>query len=187
MKRPWIEVLEPDRAQGPLKDVYTRTIGSRGALAEVHKIHSLNPESLDAHMILYKTLLYGRSPLHRREREMIAVAVSRSNGCEYCTTHHREAMARYEKDTAVLDACEGGEWSKLSERDEAICAYVEKLTLSPSSMREEDVAALREAGLSDVEILDAAQIAAYFNFVNRLVLGLGVPLESPSGRSGFKY
>jgi alkylhydroperoxidase family enzyme len=49
------------------------------------------------------------------------------------------------------------------------------------------VAALRAAGLSDVEVLDAAQITGSFNFVNRLVLGLGVAVEAEAERQGYKY
>lgn len=45
-------------------------------------------------------------------------------------------------------------------------------------MRQEDVGALRSAGLSDAEILDVCQVAAYYNFVNRLADGLGVELEA---------
>lgn len=46
---------------------------------------------------------------------------------------------------------------------------------------------LREENLSDEAILDIVQIVAYFNFVNRIVLGLGVPLESSEEREGYKY
>jgi alkylhydroperoxidase family enzyme len=45
-------------------------------------------------------------------------------------------------------------------------------------MEERDVERLREAGLSDAEILDACQITAYYNYVNRLADGLGVELEA---------
>lgn len=187
MPRPWIEVIGPERAEGPLREVYEKTLKGRGALAEVHKIHSLHPESLTAHMNLYMTLMFGRSPLHRRERELIGVAVSRSNGCAYCVAHHSDALARYEKDAVKIAAVQGGDWGALKGRDGALCIYAEKLTKSPAAVREEDVAALRAVGLSDAEILDTAQIAAYFNFVNRLVLGLGVALEGDGERTGFKY
>lgn len=56
-------------------------------------------------------------------------------------------------------------------------AYAEKLTLQPESVRETDVTALREAGLEDEAILHVAEVVAYFNFVNRMAEGLGVPLE----------
>lgn len=44
-------------------------------------------------------------------------------------------------------------------------------------MGETDVAALRSVGLGDAEILDVCQVAAYYNYVNRLAQGLGVELE----------
>ncbi|MBI4350008.1 MAG: peroxidase-related enzyme [Elusimicrobia bacterium] len=183
----WIEVIEPERAEGKLKEIYDETLRSRGALAAVHKIHSLHPESLTAHMALYMTLLYGKSPLLRRERELIAVAVSRANGCPYCIGHHSDAFARYEKDPVRVEAAKEGRWEEFPANEAALCRYADKLTRAPSASSEADVAALRAAGYGDQAVLDAAQIAAYFNFVNRLVLGLGVHLEEGAEREGFKY
>ncbi len=55
--------------------------------------------------------------------------------------------------------------------------YALKLTLHPQEVTEYDLVPLREAGLTDSAIHDAATIMAYFNFVNRLASGLGVSLE----------
>ena len=52
--------------------------------------------------------------------------------------------------------------------------YAKKLTVSPAEMREADVQELKAAGLDDGEILEANQIIGYFNYVNRLLNGLGV-------------
>ena len=98
-----------------------------------------------------------------------------------------DAMARYEKRPEYVRAARDGNWEALVPRDRALCLYAEKLTKVPNQMAEEDVAALRTAGLGDAEILDVAQIAAYFNFVNRIVLGLGVAVEDDEARRGFKY
>lgn len=181
----WIRIVEPEEADGDLKAVYDATKARRGALAAVHKIHSLHPETLTAHMALYMELLFGPSPLARREREAIAVAVSRTNGCAYCVAHHSEALARYEKNPDVLAAVREGRWHELDPRASRLCIYAEKLTRDPSSVRESEIELLRGAGLDDRAILDAAQIAAYFNFVNRLVLGLGIGLEEK--RDGYRY
>lgn len=63
--------------------------------------------------------------------------------------------------------------------------YAVKLTTHPNRMAESDVGRLREAGLGDGEILDICQVAAYYNFVNRLADGLGVELERYwDGRTG---
>ena len=65
----------------------------------------------------------------------------------------------------------------LSNADRALLAYVEKLTLRPWDMVEDDVVALREADFGDAAILDINQVTAYYAYVNRLADGLGVDLE----------
>jgi len=52
--------------------------------------------------------------------------------------------------------------------------YAVKLTLTPGEMREVDLVAMRTHGLSDRDILDVNQVAAYFAYVNRVADGLGV-------------
>jgi alkylhydroperoxidase family enzyme len=70
-----------------------------------------------------------------------------------------------------------------------MCAYARRLTLTPGEVDQSDVSALREAGLDDGEILDLNQIVSCFAYVNRSVLGLGVPIDdgplglSPDGTS----
>lgn len=59
----------------------------------------------------------------------------------------------------------------------AVLAYAEKLTRSPGEMRAEDVDMLREEGWDDRSIHDAAQVVAYFNYINRIADGLGVDPE----------
>ena len=67
--------------------------------------------------------------------------------------------------------------ASLNEADQAMLAYVEKLTLRPWEMLKDDVIALRAAGFSDAAILDINQVTGYYAYVNRLADGLGVELE----------
>lgn len=62
----------------------------------------------------------------------------------------------------------------LTEAECAMLEYTEKLTLTPSAMREEDVRKLRAVGWTDRDILDIVQVCAYFNFRTRVVDGLGL-------------
>lgn len=55
--------------------------------------------------------------------------------------------------------------------------YVVKLTRTPGDVGQEDVERLKEAGFDDTAVLDICQVAAYYNYVNRLADGLGVELE----------
>ena len=67
--------------------------------------------------------------------------------------------------------------AEISPRLHAILEYAVLLTNKPSMVRTDDIAALRQAGLSDEAVLHVAEITSYFNFVNRLADGLGVRLE----------
>ena len=62
-------------------------------------------------------------------------------------------------------------------KDRAMLDYAAKLTREPWTVREPDVQALRTAGFIDTDILDIAQIVAYFAYVNRIADGLGVAVE----------
>ncbi|MFT4710875.1 MAG: putative peroxidase-related enzyme [Planctomycetota bacterium] len=67
--------------------------------------------------------------------------------------------------------------AELGAADAELCAYAEKLTLSPAEMTESDVADLRALGFDDVAIHDAIQVIAYFNYINRIADGVHVDLE----------
>ena len=65
---------------------------------------------------------------------------------------------------------------ELTPAEFAMLEFAEKLTLTPSNMREADVEKLRAAGWSDRDILDIVHVCAYFNFRVRVVDGLGLEL-----------
>lgn len=75
------------------------------------------------------------------------------------------------------------EAAALEPADEPLLRYAIGLTLEPGGMTRADVEAVREAGFSDREILQANMIVGYFNFVNRIAVGLGAeaPLEEVGG------
>ena len=78
----WIEVIDEDEAEGPLRSLYERCL-DHGRVDNILKIHSLHPESLDAHLHVYRNIMFGPGPLGRAEREMAAVVVSTANCCHY--------------------------------------------------------------------------------------------------------
>jgi len=71
----------------------------------------------------------------------------------------------------------------LEPRRHAMLAYVEKLTRSPSAVEQADVEGLREAGFGDRDVLEIAEVTAYYAYVNRIADGLGVELEPGSAGS----
>lgn len=182
----WIEEIAVDDAEGRLAEIYGDLAAKRGKVANILKVHSLNPEALKAHLDLYMTVMFERSDLSRAEREAIAVVVSSANDCEYCIQHHLEALKAYIKDEdtlAILAAGDGLE--TLEPRLSNIVRHADKLTTAPEAMTESDLGELRAVGLSDRDILDVTLITAYFNFVNRVALGLGVDFD-PDELKGYR-
>jgi len=80
---PWIRMLGRDEAEGELAGLYEKVAPDGGIVDNILAIHSLHPETLNDHLRLYRTIMYGSGPLTRREREVVAVAVSAANHCHY--------------------------------------------------------------------------------------------------------
>lgn len=179
----YIRVIDEDEADGELFEVYDHVQKARGRLSNVLRIESLNPRALRRHVDLYMELLFSKGPLSRPERELIAVTVSAANDCGYCVTHHAEALGRHVKDADFVQqvVADIGK-APLDDRQRALVDFALGLTHDPGKGREAAVDALRKAGFADEAILHATEIVAYFNFVNRIVSGLGVGLEDAGER-----
>jgi len=182
----WIEEVDVSEAEGKLAEMYAALIKQRGKVSNILKVHSLNPGAMGNHLDLYMTLMFGKSGLSRGEREAIAVVVSANNDCEYCVNHHAEALRRYVKDEDTLNMLMTADGLEtLEPRLSNIVRHAEKLTNAPVAMTESDLGELRAEGLSDEDILDLTLIVAYFNFVNRIALGLGVTFSAEE-MSGYR-
>lgn len=66
----------------------------------------------------------------------------------------------------------------------ALLEFAEKLTEAPASIGPGDIDILRSHGLDDEAISSATQVIAYFNYINRIAEGLGVPHEEWLGEDG---
>ncbi len=175
----WIKEISKEDSK-TLKDIYERSEKRTGEpVANVLKAHSLSPETLEAHMRLYETVMFNEGALSRTHREMIGVVVSKANECPYCVTHHNDALLLISRDKERLARiAEDYENADLTTLEKRICDYAVKLTKTPYKMMEEDIQGLRDAGLDDLGIFEVNQTTAYYCYVNRIVSGLGVELET---------
>ena len=79
----WIELVRLENARGVLRQEYENALARAGQIWNIVRIMSPNPRVLRESMGLYGAAMFGRSPLSRSQREMLAVVVSRTNGCVY--------------------------------------------------------------------------------------------------------
>jgi uncharacterized peroxidase-related enzyme len=180
--RAWILNIGETEAEGELNRVYEEIKVKRGSVSNVMKAQSLDPESMKLHLDLYLHLMFGKSTLNRLEREMIAVVVSHLNNCTYWVTHHSEALLHHSKNPSLQAELERHAFETVSPKDRAMLEYAVKLTEHPEKMLKIDIERLRSSGLNDKAILRINLITSYFNFVNRIVSGLGVQLENKESR-----
>lgn len=175
----WIDEVDAEDAEGKLAEIYADLVKKRGKVSNILKVHSLSPAAMGNHLELYMTLMFGKSGLSRAEREAVAVVVSASNDCSYCVNHHAEALRRYIGDDETLELLINADGLEaLEPRLSNIVRHAEKLTSAPAAMTESDLDELRAVGLEDRDILDLTLVTAYFNFVNRIALGLGVEFSA---------
>lgn len=171
----WIKCIEVEEATGKLREYYEHIKRTRGKIANILKVQSLNPKALKAHLELYLALMFERYGLTRIQREMIATVVSATNKCGYCTTHHGEVLLHLTKDAEfVRKIKQDFDKVNLTRKDYTMLKYAVKLTKNPSELRQQDIEELRQVGFNDADILGINLITSYFNFVNRIALGLGV-------------
>ncbi|RLQ89602.1 alkylhydroperoxidase [Notoacmeibacter ruber] len=140
-----------------------------GIVPNVLVAHAFDAERLDTFAKFYNSLMLAPSGLTKAEREMIAVTVSAINRCHYCLTAHGAALRQLTGDPALAETItQNWRAADLSERQRAMLAFVEKLSLRPAAMDEADRQALRDAGFSDRDIFDIASVAGFYAMSNRL-------------------
>ena len=181
---PWIETVAYEDANGKLKALYDRVKGPDNNVDNIMMMHSLRPHTMEGHMALYKYVLHHRdNTIDKWFLETIGVWVSTLNKCEYCVKHHFAGLKRLladDKKAAQLKAAIDSDniaAAPLDERQKTAMEYTRRLTQNLTSVLEDIIKKMRAAGYSDGEILEINQVAAYFNYANRTVLGLGCSTE----------
>lgn len=137
---------------------------------------ALDPEILKERTPLFNDIMYARCGLSRAERELGALGASVVNHCVYCAAVHANRFNQLSKRPEVVEAIyRYGPGARLPPRDQAILDFAIKLSRQPQALQTADLAALRDVGLSDLEVLDLIHSVAIFGWANRLMHTLGQP------------
>ncbi|MEN3976870.1 peroxidase-related enzyme [Emcibacter sp. SYSU 3D8] len=150
-------------------------INSYPADADPIDVYTAYPEVYEPWMKVQDAVMRGPSPLTAREREIIAAYTSGLNACRYCHGGHVfMAEALGVEEGLVASLLEDIDASDAAAAMKPILHYVRKLTLEPAKMTQADADAVFTAGWDGKALHDAIAVCAMFNFMNRLVDGLGI-------------
>lgn len=157
-----IAVLEESHPKAKVSDYY---------LFLVHQ-----PEILRQRSAAFNAIMYAPGGLPRAERELASTVVSRVNGCVYCASVHAQRFEQLAKrDDVIEQVFADPSTAGTTVREKAIVQFSIDLTLVPGTVDLQQLRTLRDAGLSDDEILDLIHSIAIFAWANRLMLNLGEP------------
>ena len=180
----WIKMIADEDADKDLLDVLQLARTPHGTVDNVMRVHSLRPNTMRGHAILYRAALHDdANTLPMWLQETISSYVSILNDCPYSLANHWANAKHLIDDKAKADAVEAALHAHRPQevfegRELALLEYAAKLTLQPGDMVQADVDHLKTQGLNDGEILEANQIICYFNYVNRSLNGLGVTTDN---------
>jgi uncharacterized peroxidase-related enzyme len=174
--RSWVETVTLDSATPEQMAVLDES-HPKAKTSPYYLLLVQEPEVLRQRSRLFNAIMYGPRGLPRAERELASVAESRINGCPYCASVHSRLFAQLTKQPEVMQRIfDEGVDTPLEPRRRAIVDYAVALTATPPAAKPEHVTGLRDAGLSDAEILDVTQVVAMFAWANRLMQTLGEPV-----------
>ena len=166
-----MRLREADESALPedLRPYFEKCRDKLGFVPNVLRAWLVRPEKLRTFIRAYDELMLGPSGLSKLEREMIAVAVSSQNRCYYCLVAHGAAVRKLSGDPQLGEMVAFNyRVAELPERQRALLDFAVKLTERPHEVGEADRQRLRDAGLGDADIFDAAEVAAFFNYTNRV-------------------
>lgn len=111
------------------------------------------------------------STLSAAEKEMIIVATSAANGCQYCVVAHGALLRVFAKEPLLADQIAVNYLhAPITPRQKAMLAFSLKLCRTPELIQEADYEALRAHGYDDEDILDMTGITAFFGLSNRMAI-----------------
>lgn len=170
----WYPVPNDEDLPEDLAKLFAKAQSAIGFVPNVFRAMSFRPDHMRAWFSHFRQLHVPSENLGASDREMIAVVVSMANRCLYCLVAHGAALREALGDPVLADRITL-DWRRagLDARRTAICEYAEKVTMRPAETTRDDIAALVAHGLTLEETWDVTEIAAMYNFTNRMAMATG--------------
>jgi uncharacterized peroxidase-related enzyme len=154
---------------------YLKSLPDDAVLLQVFRAY---PDTARPLLDYHELVMRGPSPFTVAERELIAAYVSGVNECGYCHGVHTATAEAFGIPEGLLEALLADlDTAPVDERIRAVLRYVGKLTEAPARLTDEDAAAVLAAGWDERALHDAVIVCALFNFMNRMVNGLGIKAD----------
>ena len=140
-----------------------------GFIPNVFLVLAHRPEEFRAFFAYHDALMDKPGNLTKAEREMIVVATSNLNQCQYCVVAHGAILRIRAKDPLIADqVAVNYRKADISDRQKAMLDFAVRVSTEAQKVSESDFAALKSHGFTEEDIWDIAAISAFFGLSNRL-------------------
>ena len=158
-----------DDLPNDLREMIATVNEKAGFIPNIFLALAHRPDEFRAFFAYHEALMERQGGLTKADREMIVVATSGDNGCQYCVVAHGAILRIRTKDSLVADqVAVNYRKADITPRQKAMLAFALKVSNSSDAIGESDYTALHDHGFSDDDIWDIAAITGLFGFSNRL-------------------
>jgi uncharacterized peroxidase-related enzyme len=136
---------------------------------DVVRVLSYRPEMFGTPFsICLEDVMRGPSEWSVGERELFAAFVSRKNQCPFWTASHSAVASEALGDAFVRPVLDDWRTAAIDQKLRSTLEFLEKLTLAPGEIGQDDITPMRIAGVNDRAIEDAIYVCTYFNIIDRI-------------------
>ena len=173
----FVGVVSEEQASPSLQRHYEMLRQKFGFLPNYFQALGRRPELVEGHLAL--TAALEQSPdVPPALKEKVGLVVSGINSSSYCIAIHMELLRGMGVERPLgRKLVTNYQSAPVEAKEMALFRFADKLTVRPADVKQEDVDALRAVGWSDDAIVEAVVAVSYYNFVNRVSMGLGVVAE----------
>ena len=158
-----------DKLPEDIRDRLLAVQEKSGFVPNVFLTLAYRPDEFRAFFAYHDALMDKDGGLTKAEREMIVVATSSANQCQYCVIAHGAILRIRAKNPLIADQIAVNyRKADITPRQRAMLDFAMKVSLEAGKISEQDFAALAGHGWSDDDAWDIAAIAAFFALSNRI-------------------
>ncbi len=158
-----------DEVPDDIRDRMLAVQEKAGFVPNVFLLLARRPAEFRAFVAYHDALMDKREGLTAAEREMIVVAVSSANQCQYCVVAHGAILRVRAKDSSISEQV-AANWRKadITLRQKAMLGFAMQVAQAAETVGEAERQVIRDAGFDIEEVWDITAIAAFFSMSNRL-------------------
>lgn len=173
---PRLQVVAPEQATGPTRKIYDQLEQDMGRVINIFQGMGNSPAALNAYLAMSAALAEGE--LTPEDREVIYLAVSEGNGCQYCVSAHAQIAAGTALTGAAVNAAR--QFQSSDPRHAALLTFLRRVIETRGFVEDGEVEAVRAAGYTDGQIAEAIGYIGLATFSNLFNHVHGTPLDFPA-------